>query len=110
MILPKWYYYRAGTSDRKFIEARMAHIPTELQREVSDKYEALYLQDGHINVKAGRRAANEYLHKTARIYQSKCVQQGQLIKPEDKPEKQTEFIGYKPKEKIPKGMGIKLDW
>lgn len=81
MILPKWYYYRGGVSDRKFIEIRMAHIPAELQKEVSEKYEDLYLQDGHVNVKAGRKAANEYLHKTARIYQSKCVQQGQLVEP-----------------------------
>lgn len=110
MILPKWYYYRAGVSDRKFIELRMAHIPAELQQEVSDKYEELYLVNGHVNVKEGRKAANEYLHKTARIYQSKCVQQGQLIKQEDKPEKKTEFVGYKPKAKTPSNMGIKLDW
>jgi len=111
MILPKWYYYRAGTSDRDKIIQCMRHIPEELQQEVSDKYESLYLANGHIDVSEGRAAANKYLGDKARAFRGNKVQQGQVITPKEvKPEKQTEFIGYKPKEKMPKGMGIKLDW
>jgi hypothetical protein len=109
MILPKWYYYRAGTSDRDKVIKCMQHIPDELQQEVSDQYEKLYLMNGHIDVSEGRAVANKYLGDKARAFRGNKVQQGQVIKPEDKPEKQTEFVGYKPKTKIPKGMGIKLD-
>lgn len=69
MILPKWYYYRAGESDRTFIETRMRHIPADIQSEVCEKYESLYMQNGHIHVKDGRKEANTYLHELARKYQ-----------------------------------------
>lgn len=69
MKLPKWYYYRAGESDLEFIEVRMRHIPKHLREKVSDEYERLYLQNGHIHVKDGRKAANTYLHELARKYQ-----------------------------------------
>lgn len=84
---PKWYYYRAGNSDLKFIMARMAHIPIELQKEVSEKYESLYLQNGHVDVREGRREANTYLHNYARRMQGNniSVPQGQAIKHEEKP-------------------------
>ena len=84
---PKWYYYRAGVSDLNFIMARMAHIPVELQKEVSEKYESLYLQGGHSDVRKGRKEANTYLHKYARRMQGNnvTVNQGEVIKHEEKP-------------------------
>lgn len=66
MILPKFYYYRRGVSDRNFIEVRMAHIPPSKQKEVADRYEQLYLKN-----KLGRKAANEYLHGVASEYRNK---------------------------------------
>lgn len=79
MILPKWYYYRGGTSDRDKIIACMRHIPAELQQEVSDKYESLYLMNGHVNVTEGRAAANKYLGDKARAFRGNLVQQGQAL-------------------------------
>ena len=107
MILPKWYYYRAGTSDRDKIIKCMRHIPDELQQEVSDQYEKLYLMNGHINVSEGRAAANKYLGDKARAFRGNKVQQGQVIKPEDKPEKKSE-VGYKPKSKMPEKYNGKI--
>lgn len=89
MILPKWYYYRGGTSDRDKIIACMRHIPVELQQEVSDKYESLYLMNGHVNVTEGRAAANKYLGDKARAFRGNLVQQGQVIQPKQEVKKQT---------------------
>lgn len=79
MILPKWYYYRGGTSDRDKIIACMRHIPVELQQEIIDKYESLYLMNGHVNVTEGRAAANKYLGDKARAFRGNLVQQGQAL-------------------------------
>lgn len=81
MILPKWYYYRGGTSDRDKIIACMRHIPVELQQEVSDNYESLYLMNGHVNVTEGRAAANKYLGDKARAFRGNLVKQGQVLQP-----------------------------
>lgn len=102
MILPKWYYYRGGVSDRDKIIQCMRHIPDELQQEISDKYESLYLANGHVDVMEGRAAANKYLGDKARAFRGNKVQQGQAINADTKPAKRVENIGYKPKNKMPK--------
>lgn len=86
MKYPKWYYHRGGVSDKNFIMVRMRHIPPELQQEVSGRYESLYLKNGHIDVKEGRKLANEYLHKTARAYQGNNIHNGKVTQ-EPKPER-----------------------
>ena len=113
MILPKWYYYRGGTSDRDKIMACMRHIPAELQQEVSDKYESLYLMNGHVNVTEGRAAANKYLGDKARAFRGNLVQQGQVVQPhkKEKPPAKKFSSGVKNTNPLPKGVkGIQLDW
>ena len=65
MIYPIRYYYRGGVSDKQFILDCMASVPPTKQKEVSDKYDLLYMQDGGVNVVKGRKEANEYLKAAA---------------------------------------------
>jgi len=65
MIYPIRYYYRGGVSDKQFILDCMSSVPPTKQKEVSDKYDLLYMQDGGVNVVKGRKEANEYLKAVA---------------------------------------------
>jgi len=120
MIYPIRYYYRGGVSDKDFILARMAHIPSSKQQEVSDHYDKLYMQNGGINVKNGRKEANTYLHNEARKYQAERTpdayqrhldkMKGMVNQDKPKPKKPTSS-GVIVNAKLPKGMkGIQLDW
>lgn len=119
MILPKWYYYRAGKSDRGFIEVRMSHIPADKQKEVADEYERLYGVNGYRTVKEGRRAANEYLHNLARQYQKerspdslqRHLDNMRTMVEKPKVKKVPTSSGVTNQNALPKGVqGIKLDW
>ena len=68
MITPKFYFCRAGVSDRYKIEACMRHVPEGKQQEVSDEYERRYLKNGHVNVSEAREEANKWLGDVARKY------------------------------------------
>ena len=68
MITPKFYFCRAGVSDRCKIEACMRHIPEDKQQQVSDEYERRYLKNGHVNVSEAREEANKWLGDVARSY------------------------------------------
>ncbi len=68
MITPKFYFCRAGVSDRYKIEACMRHIPESKQQQVSDEYERRYLKNGHVNVSGAREEANKWLGDVARKY------------------------------------------
>lgn len=119
MILPKWYYYRAGKSDRQFIEARMSHIPADKQQAVADEYERLYGVNGYRNVKEGRKAANTYLHEEAKKHQqerSPEAYQRHLDKmrsmvEKPKAKKVQTSSGVINQNALPDGVkGIQLDW
>lgn len=58
---PKFYHYKKDESDRDWVLQRMAYIPIEIQEEVANNYEKLFLETG-----SGRRAANTYLNDTAK--------------------------------------------
>jgi len=59
---PKFYHYRnKNESDRDWVLHRMTYIPIEIQEEVANNYEKLFLAAG-----GGRRAANTYLNYTAK--------------------------------------------
>ena len=120
MIYPIRYYYRGGVSDKDFILARMAHIPPSKQQEVSDHYDKLYMQNGGINVKNGRKEANTYLHNEARKYQAertpdayqRHLDKMKAMVNQDKPKhKKPTSSGVIVNAELPKGMkGIQLDW
>tara|TARA_R100000541_G_scaffold13334_1_gene22250 strand:- start:667 stop:1029 length:363 start_codon:yes stop_codon:yes gene_type:complete len=120
MIYPKHYFYRGGVSDKGFILTRMAHIPPSKQQEVSDKYEALYLQNGNVDVALGRKEANTYLHNEARKYQAertpgaynRHLEKMKGMVKQDKPQpKKPTASGVVINTELPKGMkGIQLDW
>lgn len=119
MILPKWYYYRAGKSDRGFIEARMSNIPADKQQAVADEYELLYGMNGYRNVKEGRKAANTYLHEEARKYQQERTPESyqrhldKMRSMVDKPKvkKVPTSSGVINQNALPDGVkGIQLDW
>ena len=57
-----WFYRSRNNNQTKFIMSRMAVIPENLKREVSDTYERIY-KGG-----AGMKQANEYLHAEAIKY------------------------------------------
>lgn len=120
MIYPIRYYYRGGVSDKKFILARMAHIPEDKQQEVSDHYDKLYMQDGSIRVAKGRKEANIYLHNEARKYQAERTPDAYnrhlekmkgMVKRDHPTVKKKMSSGVVNQSALPKGVkGIQLDW
>jgi len=120
MIYPIRYYYRGGVSDKDFILARMSHIPPSKQQEVSYHYDKLYMQNGAVNVKNGRKEANTYLHNEARKYQAertpdayqRHLDKMKAMVNQDKPKhKKPTSSGVIVNAELPKGMkGIQLDW
>lgn len=64
LTMPKFYYYRRGKSDRKWIESRMTEIPEFKRQEVADEYERLYMTRSGGN----RKDANTYIHHVALEY------------------------------------------
>ena len=84
LIRPLFYHWK-GKSDQDWIAQRMKVIPELLRREVSDRYETLYIQnDGG----TGRKDANEYLNGIAskyRVEQKPRNASGREIKLKTKP-------------------------
>lgn len=74
MTFPKWYYYRGGVNDRKKIEHYLdklkRKVTPERIKEICQQYEDLYLVNGHVNVTAGRLAANAYLAEMVEYYET----------------------------------------
>ena len=114
MIYPKHYYYRGRFgSDKKFILDRMAAIPESKQQEVSDKYESLYFGEG-------RKAANTWLHETARSYQKERTPDAYnrhlekmkgMVNTKQSIVKKPVSSGVVNNSALPDGVqGIKLDW
>lgn len=64
-VMPKFWFQAGSESDRDGVEARMKVIPKELQQEVANKYDRIFLQE---NRHKGRLEANKYLHETAMKY------------------------------------------
>lgn len=62
---PLFYKYNRWGSNKEWIFRRMRVIPKSRQKEVSRKYESLYLADP---LGAGSDNANKYLNDTAREY------------------------------------------
>ena len=113
---PIWYFYRNGESDLENIIKCLRHIPAEHQYQISREYEAIYLKDGHAKVSENRARANKFLGDKARDFSGdRIVKKSDQAKKEEvenhqpKQEKKPDsFVGYKPKTKVPNGMGIKL--
>ena len=85
LIRPLFYHCRRGVSDCNWIIQRIKCIPEDRRREVSNRYETLYL-----TAKNGRKEANEYLDGVASEYRTerKPVREIKLkeapIKPKNK--------------------------
>lgn len=120
MIYPSRYYYRGGVSDKNLILSLMEHIPAHKQKEVSDKYEMLYLQDGPVNVAKGRKEANEYLQTVANHYKGERTPDAlaghmrkmlEMAKEKQDKKYQPTASGVIIKTQVPKnGPRIQLDW
>ena len=120
MIYPIRYYYRGGVSDKDFILSLMEHIPAHKQKEVSDKYEMLYLQDGSVSVAKGRKEANEYLQTVANHYKGERTPDAlaghmrkmlEMAKEKQNKKYQPTASGVIIKNQVPKnGPRIQLDW
>jgi len=120
MIYPTHYFYRRGVSDKNLILSLMEHIPAHKQKEVSDKYEMLYLQDGPVNVTKGRKEANEYLQTVANHYKGERTPDAlaghmrkmlEMAKEKQDKKYQSAASGVIIKTELPKnGPRIQLDW
>jgi hypothetical protein len=120
MIYPSRYYYRGGVSDKNLILLLMEHIPAHKQKEVSDKYELLYLQDGPVSVAKGRKEANEYLQTVANHYKGERTPDAlaghmrkmlEMAKEKQDKKYQQTASGVIIKTQVPKnGPRIQLDW
>lgn len=64
VIMPDFYYSRLASSDRDWIRKRMAVIPEDMQQDVANEYEKLYLGEESF----GRNKANTYLNGLATEY------------------------------------------
>ena len=83
LIRPLFYHCRRGVSDCNWIIQRIKCIPEDRRREVSNRYETLFL-----TAKNGRKAANEYLDAIASEYRVKPAREIKLktapVKPKSK--------------------------
>lgn len=62
---PKYYKYNRWGSNKQWIFRRLRIIPKSRHKEVSTKYESLYLADHHGK---GNDNANDYLNDVAKEY------------------------------------------
>jgi len=66
LIMPRFYYYRKGKSDRDWIESRMIEIPESKRQEIADQYERLFLT----RLGGDRKTANTYINQIAVEYRN----------------------------------------
>ena len=64
-IYPIWYFNKKPNSDKDFILKRMAIIPLEHKRKISDRYEIIYQKPTTTN---NRKRANTFLNKLAKWF------------------------------------------
>lgn len=101
LIRPLFYFCRRGVSDCNWIIQRMKCIPEDRRREVSNRYETLFIRnDGN----TGRKDANEYLDGVASEYRT----ERKVVEPKVK----RSFVSKKPEQKYNSSDGLwrrKLD-